>query len=286
MKKTLLALCLILFLLLAACDTPQAPADSTGAPTLPEIVSSAQPSREETASVGTEAPASESESPEPTEAPTSESASPEPTEAHADMVISAAGLELKYPQKWADRVSVTQEEDRVSFARGELRLFDLVFNKPDEGVLLGTVYGRQNIVITVVTYPLEGGDPEAREMQEAVNDILDHLLEEYDFVAGEAGEIIEAEVYAIPTPVTTLYYPTRWKDRVTVDILADRVSFSNAGTPLFDLVFSEDEGFLLGYYDGTPISFVEYPAENEDQARMKDDVNVILDYLSMDEAFE
>lgn len=286
MKKSLLIVCLILLLLLTACDTPRTPADSTGAPTLPEIVSSAQPSREETASVGTEAPASESDSPEQTEPPVSDSDAPEPTEAHADMVIRAAGLELKYPQKWEDELSVTQEEDRVCFSRGELRLFDLVFNKPDEGILLGTVYGKQNTVITVVTYPLEGGDPEARQMQEDVNDVLDHLLEEYDFVAGEAGELIEGEVYAIPTPVTTLYYPTRWKERVTVDILADRVSFSSAGVPLFDLVFSEDAGFLLGYYDGTPISFVEYPVEDEDQVRMKDDVNVILDYLSMDEAFE
>lgn len=280
MKKTLFIVCLTLFLLLAACETPQKSADTSDSidtSASEDQVSSAEASTEETM---------EETVPVGTETIITESVTLKPSEAHEDMVIFAAGLEFKYPQKWENKITVSQEDDRVSFSRGDIRLFDFIFNRPNEGILLGTVYGKQNTVITVVSYPLGDGDSEAREMQEDVNDILDHLLEDYDFVAGEAGEIIEGDVYGIPTSVTTFYYPTRWKDRVTVEILTEKVCFSSSGTPLFDLIFSEDSGVLLGYYDGTPISFVEYPVEDEDHVQMKEDVNVILDYLNMDEAFE
>lgn len=245
MKKTWLAVCLVLMMLFSACAKPQ-PADGSAEGAAPE----------------------------------------QQTDDSAAMVIEVAGLELKYPQKWEGKVDVATEAHQATFSCGDSRLFDLYFNKTEVGDVLGTVCGDTNTVITYVLYPLEGDNAELVQMQEDVNYILDHLAEDYDFVSGAAEEVVEPDVFDIETSVVTLKYPLKWKDKVTIEVSDGKVCFSNEGTPLFDLVFSEGEGYLLGSYNGTPIYLVEYPVSTEEQIQMKDDVNVILDYLSMDEAFE
>lgn len=131
---------------------------------------------------------------------------------------------------------------------------------------------------------MEGGD--LAEMQEDINVIFQHLVSDYDFEAGVALEKEDDSVFEIETSVTTLYYPTKWKDRVTVDVEDTKVSFSCDGTPLFDLVFTEsDDGYLLGTYSGTPINIVDYMVYDDTLAAMQEDVNVILQHLMEDENF-
>ena len=92
----------------------------------------------------------------------------------------------------------------------------------------------------------------------------------------------DALEFEIVTPVVTLKYPSRWKEKVQVEVLEKRVRFSTAGVPLFDLVFEECDGYLLGTYQETPIYMVEYPVETEEQAAMQAGVNTILQHVVMD----
>lgn len=201
-------------------------------------------------------------------------------------VIEAGGLELKYSEKWKDKVTVTVTEDRAAFACGETKLFDLVFNS-EEGIVLGTVRGEKNTVIYVVDYPLEQDDPELNEMQGDVNVILRNLARDYDFVADEAITDDTTATFDIETSVVTLKYPARWQDKVAVDVTEQGVTFTAGETRLFDLMFAEVEGgYLLGTYNGTPIYIVDYPVNTDEESRMQQDVNVILQNLQQDSSFE
>ena len=217
------------------------------------------------------------------------SAEPEPTQIIAEeteptFTVSAGGLKLKYPEKWKDRVSVTAEDDRVCFACGEVKLFDIAFNS-EEGGILGTVKEEEYTVLYVKDYVLETEDVELYAMQEDINVILQNLMEDYDFEAGIALEKEDTSTIDIKTRVVTMKYPAKWQDEVQINVSDNGVEFSNNGTPLFDLVFSDCDGYLLGTYKATPIYIVEHPIDNEAQAAMIDDVNVILEHLMEDPSF-
>lgn len=199
-------------------------------------------------------------------------------------VIEAAGLKLRYPSRWQELVSIDVDTDTAAFRFGDEKLFTLYFNRPEQGNVLGTVCGDENIVITIADY--EVSDAQAVSMQEDVNVILQHLMEDYDFAAGEAVVKESGDVFAIETPVTTLYYPAKWQDAVTVAVSDTKVSFTYGDERLFDLVFAETEnGYLLGTYDGTPIYVVDYEASSDEAVAMQEDVNVILQYLIEDDHF-
>ena len=198
--------------------------------------------------------------------------------------ISAGGLELKYPKKWQSKVTVTTEEDRVCFSCGETKLFDLTFNT-EEGYVLGTVKGEEYTVIRVIDYLFESGNEELSAMQEDVNVLLNHLAKDYDFEVGVALEREDTSVFDIETPLVTLKYPAKWQDTVQTEVSEDGVRFSTEGTPLFDLLFTECDGFLLGLYRDTPIYIVEHPTNTDEQSDMIDDVNVILQHLMEDSYF-
>jgi len=195
--------------------------------------------------------------------------------------VDVAGVKLICPSDWEGKVDAQLSDDEVTFTAGDEKLFTLLFNRADEGSLLGVVCGEENTSISVVEYDLPVEESELLSLREGLDVILQHLAEDYDFVADE-----HAAVYQIETPLVTLRYPLKWKDRVTVDVSTEKVSFSDNGTALFDIVFSECDGDLLGTYNGTPIYLVGYTVETQDQLDMQEDVNVILDYLSKDEAFE
>lgn len=201
-------------------------------------------------------------------------------------VIEAGGLELKYSEKWKDKVTVTVTEDRAAFACGETQLFDLVFNS-EEGIVLGTVRGEKNTVISVVDYELEQDDPELIEMQEDVNVILRNLARDYDFVADEAITDDTTATFDIETSVTTLKYPARWRNKVSVDVTKQGVTFTSGETRLFALMFTDVKGgYLLGTYDGTPIYIIDYPITTDEESKMQQDVNVILQNLQQDSNFK
>ncbi len=91
---------------------------------------------------------------------------------------------LYYPQKWQDSVAVEVTDNKASFATTDgIHLFDLEFGQ-SEGVLLGT-YGETELHI--VSYDIEQGDRSDEDynklcaMQEDVNVILQHLLEDEAF---------------------------------------------------------------------------------------------------------
>lgn len=217
------------------------------------------------------------------------SVKPEQTEtADEEMVptytISAGGLELKYPNKWKEKVTTSVEDDRLCFACGDVKLFDLVFNK-DEGFVLGTVIGDEYTVIYVVDYTIESEDEELASMQNDINVILDNLIADYDFEPGVALGKEDTATFNIETSVVTMKYPAKWENKVKVEVLEDKVKFSTDGTPLFDLVFDEYDGYLLGTYKDTPIYVVEYDVTTDEQIAMQDDVNVVLEHLMEDSNF-
>ena len=101
-----------------------------------------------------------------------------------------------------------------------------------------------------------------------------------------SSEVVDSSAtYDIKTDVTTFKYAEVWKDKVETDVTDKKVSFTQDGTPVFDLVFEECDGYLLGTYSGTPIYIIEYPVETDEQAQMIEDINVILENLLKDENF-
>ena len=212
-----------------------------------------------------------------TDKPTIGEESDEPT-----YTISAGGLELKYPEKWKDKVVVEVEDDRACFSCGETKLFDLLFNT-DEGYVLGTVKGEKYTVIRVMDYTFE--NEELCAMQEDVNIILHHLAEDYDFEVGVAMEEEDTTTIDINTSLVTMKYPAKWQDKVQIDVSDNGVKFSAEGTPLFELIFAECDGYLLGTYKETPIYIVDYDVETDEQAAMQADVNVIFQHLMEDSNF-
>ncbi len=175
---------------------------------------------------------------------------------------------MKYPAKWKDKVTVTKSSDKVSFANGNTFLFEILFDS-NEGNLLGTILLEdKNVVLTVKFGTLDKTSPDYEQncaCQEDINVILQNLQEDYEFAVGERIEYEDNSTFDIVTPVVTMKYPAKWKDKVTVTVTSDRVSFVN---------------------DGTPISIVDYPVTTDEQAAMQEDVNVILGFLFNDPNFE
>lgn len=260
MKKTFILCMSLIILVLSGCGN---------------TVSASQPA--------SSVPVSQTPAVEPTTEPTY---APVPTEEPVETyIIDFAGLQLKYPVKWRESVSVTVTDNKASFACGEVPLFDLLANS-DEGYVLGTVCGEEYTVLSIQSYDIENTDNvDLYAMEEDVNVIIDNLIKDYDFVVGVAVDNEDSSIFDIETSVVTMKYPAKWQGIVTVDVSEEKVSFSNNGTPLFDLVFSECDGFLLGAYSGTPIYIVDYPVTTDEQAAMQEDVNVILQYLMEDSNF-
>ena len=169
-----------------------------------------------------------------------------------------------------------------------LELFSFIFNGESES-LLGTLIGEDANTVIYLHIPELETDSEFYEddvfYQSQMNVIIDHLAEDYEMVFNEIVEPEDTAVFDIETSVVTLKYPEKWKDQVQVDVQKDGVKFSANGTPLFDLMFKECDGYLLGTYQDTPIYMVEHPVENEEQAAMQMGVNTILQELMQDSNF-
>ena len=208
----------------------------------------------------------------------------ETSEEDTVFTFEAFGLELKYPQKWEESIDIAIDDSRAVFSCGGEDIFALACNS-DEGYVLGTVCAEENKVISVVEFDFDTEDDDLCAMMEDVNVILHHLMEDYDFAVGEAIETEDTSTIDIVTSVVTMKYPAKWQDEVQIDVSDSKVEFSNDGTALFDLVFEECDGYLLGTYSGTPIYIVDYDVETDEQAMMQEDVNVILQYLMEDKNF-
>lgn len=175
-----------------------------------------------------------------------------------------------------------------SSKKDNTELFSIVFNGKGDS-LFGTIKGEDaNTVIYTNLAKLDESSENYetnRAYQNKLKDLLNCLTADYEIILGEEVDHKITSNFEIETPLVTLKYPNKWKDKVKVEVTGDSVKFSDNGTPLFDLVFKETDGYLLGTYKGTPIYMVEHPVKNDEQAAMQQDVNVILKYLMMDSNF-
>ncbi len=91
---------------------------------------------------------------------------------------------LQYPAKWQDKVNIDLSDTSVKFSCGEYKLFDLYFDS-EEGSLLGTYKGK---TIRIVSYDIDPSVISSEmfdqlcAMQEDVNVILQHLMEDTEFI--------------------------------------------------------------------------------------------------------
>ncbi|MDO4811339.1 MAG: hypothetical protein Q3985_05265 [Eubacteriales bacterium] len=200
--------------------------------------------------------------------------------------------ELTVPADYEDHVTTTvvsQEPYVLSFsAKDGTQLFTLSFGKESED-LLGTLkLDDQNVVIYAAFNELDKKNENYAaysEYQDGINTILQGMIANNDFAAGEIIEYVDNSTFDIKTPVVTMKYPMRWKDKVQIDVSEEAVKFSSNGTKLFDLLFVECDGYLLGKYKDMPIYIVDYNVATDEEIAMQDDVNVILEHLTEDTSF-
>ena len=209
------------------------------------------------------------------------------------VTISTPYADLRLPASFDKAVSheETGNEPYVITFKSrtdETELFSIIFNGTGE-YLVGTLMGEEkNTVVHANTNDLDQNDQNYESnlfYQEQLYLILGYLAEDYNLVPEEAIDDEDPMDFEIQTSLVTLYYPSRWKEKVEIEVLDNGVKFSTAGTPLFDLMFEECDGYLLGTYQETPIYMVEYPVETEEQAAMQAGVNTILQHLTEDPSF-
>ena len=175
-------------------------------------------------------------------------------------------------------------------------IYSLYFGKETEN-LFGTILLKEENVVLYASFKTFDEDDEHYmeygEYQDGVNTILHHLMKNENFVVNEEVEFEDNTTFDINTDLVILKYPNKWKDEVTIEVTADTVKFSCGKEKLFDLVFKECDGYLLGTYDDTPIYIISYEFDeteySEDEKMelygMAEDVNVILQYLMEDDKF-
>ncbi len=92
---------------------------------------------------------------------------------------------LYYPQRWKDAVQIQNTDSKVSFYAGDIELFAIVFDAPDDGYLLGTYDGHSVSLITSDLDPNEKEYDRLCAMQEDINIVLQHLMEDPKFTEAE-----------------------------------------------------------------------------------------------------
>ncbi len=207
---------------------------------------------------------------------------------------------LKYPEMWKDKVKVAIEDGdvySVKFTSDDTPLFDLLFGEGEGDIIGSLTTNGETTVVRVKAYNIE---PKSKNFEEKiamlndVNVVIEHLVEDYELKRDDVGESASDEVFEIETSVTTLYYPSKWKDDVTVETDSDGARFSSGGVKLFDLLFNSAEGDLIGSFDGTDISVLSYEikkkaltdSEYTKLMAMQDAVNVVIDHLRENEKFK
>ncbi|MBR6050886.1 MAG: PT domain-containing protein, partial [Clostridia bacterium] len=204
---------------------------------------------------------------------------------------------MKYPAKWKDKVTVSAGSDGVSFSNGNTFLFSILFDSED-GDILGTILLEdKNVVLTIKFGDLDKSSPDYEQncaCQEDINVILQNLMKDYEFAAGKRIEYEDNSTFDIVTPVVTMKYPTKWKDKVTVTVTSDKVSFANGNTFLFEILFDSNEGNLLGTIlleDKNVVLTVKFgkldktSPDYEQNCAYQDAINVIIQNLQKDYEF-
>ena len=95
-----------------------------------------------------------------------------------------------------------------------------------------------------------------------------------------------SKTFDIKTEVTTLKYPERWKDNADIETKDDKVVFKLNDKTVFEIVFKECDGYLLGTYNGTPVYVIENETDDYNEKLMLEDIDIILQNLLEDENFK
>lgn len=222
-------------------------------------------------------------------------------EAEATITLNTPYIDLQIPASYEGKVEaeVTSEDPyTLTFkTTNGTEIYTLYFGKETEN-LFGTILMEDKNVVLYASF--EAFDKEDEhyneygEYQDGVNTILHNLMKNDNFIVNEIVEYEDTTTFDIKTDLVTLKYPNKWKDKVTVEVTDDMVKFSCGQEKLFDLVFKECDGYLLGTYQDTPIYIISYEfdetkydeAEQMELYGMAEDVNVILQYLMEDSKFE
>lgn len=222
------------------------------------------------------------------------------TEETGITTVETPYCELTLPEDYAGNVEhkvVSEEPYTVEFSTTDgTSLFSLSFGGETEN-LIGTIVGeKENTVVYAAFAELDEADSNYEELlryQNGINTIIEHLVSDSGLVANEIIEYEDTSTFEIKTSVTTLFYPNKWKDIVKIENTDEQVKFSYNGEKLFDLVFTECDGYLLGTYKDTPIYIISYNVDESkyteeeyyDICGMENSVNVILENLMKDENF-
>lgn len=291
MKKTLaLFLAILCLFALCACSTPEdGSTELTAAVPTAEIPTAQQPT-DNSLPIDSEGPA--------TDPVVTETEKPE-----VFFPIETPYATLRAPEAFGTEVqtAVINNDPYILgfFTKDNYELFWLHFGD-QEGELLGTLYGGDEPRVLTVEFADVASDADNYETlmkyQLGVSTIIDNLIADYDFAANELPIQEIGDDFAIETSVCTLYYPSRWKDLVQIDVEEEAVKFTYQDVPVFDLYFNEDpartDAFLLGAYGDYPLYIVSYRGsdqlseeELENYYGMQANINYILDRLSEDPKF-
>lgn len=82
---------------------------------------------------------------------------------------------LYYPERWKNDVKIAEKDGKVTFSNGGTDLFAILYNS-DKGELLGTY---NDVTVSLENYKVS--DEKHMMMQEAANDVLQHLYEDKKF---------------------------------------------------------------------------------------------------------
>ena len=177
-------------------------------------------------------------------------------------------------------------------------LFSLVFDGTGDD-LLGTIIGKdKNTVLYLNMFELDSKSENYQEYtsyQMGINDILNRLQENTNFVYGEVVEYEDKSTFDIETDLVTLKYPKKWEDKVDIVVSDDGAKFSYKGVKLFDIYFKEiEDGNLIGTYNQTPIYVISYlPDSNKlngeelkEYSEMQYAINEILNNLKNNKKFK
>lgn len=184
-----------------------------------------------------------------------------------------------------------------SSAKDNTELFSITFNEKQENLLGTLVLEEEDVAIYYDFAELDEESDTYEEYcryQEGINTIAEYLVADYEFNINKIVDRNEGKTYDIETSVATLKYPLRWENVVDVEVAERSASFSYREVLLFKILFYENEGDLLGEYNGTPVSVVFNEIEQDNYSSseydeicwMQEDVNVIIQNLNKDKQFK
>lgn len=111
----------------------------------------------------------------------------------------------------------------------------------------------------------------------------------------EAVTAPDVESFTISTDYCDLKYPSQWEKDVDVDVDGGVVKFKSGDTKLFNLYFNSNKGQMIGSFTNdkkdVTLSIKSFDIKEsvknyEDKCCMKEDVNILLQFLQADYGFK